>query len=111
MNLYEYDDKKRIIKVTKTFSLGSTYPTEIYQYQYDGNGNLVTPGEVYDNKINFHRTNKIWMFLDRDYSVNNPFTANAYNSNHLATKLVSDKLRSFLRIQYLAETKVTYSCK
>jgi hypothetical protein len=93
------------------FSLGSTYPTQIYQFEYDGNGNLVTPGVVYDNKINFHRTNKIWMFLDRDYSINNPFAAETYNSNHLPVKLVTDKTSDFLWISYIAETTLTYSCK
>lgn len=111
VNSYEYDDHKRIIKVTKRFALGSTYPTEIFHYTYDGNGNLVNPGDVYDNEINFHRTHKIWMFLDRDYSVNNPFTADTYNSNHLPTKLVANKLREFLRIGYSQETTWTYACK
>jgi hypothetical protein len=72
-----YDAKGRVIRETGTYSLG---------YGYDSAGNNAV-GDVYDNKVNFHRTNKIWMFLDRDYSVNNPFVANAYTFDWLPTNI------------------------
>ena len=34
---------------------------------------------LYDHKVNIHRTNKVFMFVDRDYSMNNPFSAATYN--------------------------------
>jgi len=36
-----------------------------------------------DDKIYPHRTNKVWMLIDMDYSVNNVFTASAYKSSGL----------------------------
>jgi len=47
---------------------------------YDANGNLNIRGVTYDNKINYRRTNKVWMLVDKNFSVNNPLTATAYNS-------------------------------
>lgn len=84
---YEYDIKNRISKVTTTY-YGNVSPTVSYEYySYDENSNL--QGVPHDNKINLHRTNKIWMFLDRDYSVNNPAIASYnYNSFGLPVKIV-----------------------
>lgn len=45
--------------------------------RYDANGNVVLDYTTYDN---YKNTNKIWMFIDDDYSVNNPFTAITYKS-------------------------------
>ncbi|HTQ67002.1 MAG TPA: RHS repeat domain-containing protein [Puia sp.] len=67
---YEYDPFDRLISVTWE-QLDKV--NSITNYSYDANGNLT--GRVYDDKINFHRCNKIWMFLARDYSVNNPLNA------------------------------------
>ena len=73
---YEYDAKGRIIKTTKILSELVKY---VSTYSYDSNGNLV--GNTYDDKVNWHQTNKVWQFLDRDYSVNNPMTSYyQYNS-------------------------------
>ncbi len=80
---FEYDSENRISKVTTLF-FGTT---NIKNYTYNQDGNL--DGILYDDKINFHRTNKIWMFLDRDYSVNNPVNANySYNDFNLPVKIV-----------------------
>jgi hypothetical protein len=76
---YEYDSKDRIIKATRGLRSSTI--------SYDQQGNIV--GSAYDNKINLHRTNKIWMFIDHDYSVNNPATAAyTYNAFGLPTKIV-----------------------
>lgn len=55
------------------------------EFAYNDSSNRVKPDfrQTYDNKLNLHRTNKIWMFICRDYSVNNPFTASAYNEHGL----------------------------
>jgi hypothetical protein len=83
MSAYEYDSKDRIIKVTRSRS-GITLL--VWNYAYDANGNL--KGNAYDDKVNFHQTNKVWMFIDRDYSVNNPATANyTYNGFGLPTHI------------------------
>jgi len=72
---YTYDGYERIIE-TKTYYLGRVIDTT---WSYDASGNRVRPGFVYDHKSNIRQTNKIWMFLDQDYSVNNPLPAVSYN--------------------------------
>lgn len=57
-------------------------------YIYDSNGNLVKPGVTYTNKTNIRQTNKVWMFLDRDYSINSPVgEASQFNQSGLPVKL------------------------
>ena len=81
---YEYDAYGRISKAVTNF-VGSPEITQ--QFEYDARGNLARPGVTYDNKINLHRTNKIWMFIDRDYSLNNPFSASDYNTFALPVEI------------------------
>ncbi len=81
LTTYTYDATCRVIKTT-TIGIGGPedgFVPLVNEYSYDINGNLVLPGITYDNKVNIHRTNKVFMFVDRDYSMNNPFTAPAYN--------------------------------
>lgn len=63
---YTYDSYNRITKV-------DYYDEEIgpqtTNYSYNSSGNL--DGYTYDTQTNFRRTNRVWMFLGRDYSVNN----------------------------------------
>lgn len=81
----EYDSKDRVIKRTTDLSrYGLQQRIEVFEY--DANGNLVRPNRKYDNHISFLRTHKIWMFLMLDYSANNAYAAEAYNSNGLPTK-------------------------
>jgi len=47
---------------------------------YDANGNLIMPRMNYDNRKNYRLTNKVWMLIDKNFSVNNPFTAITYNA-------------------------------
>jgi hypothetical protein len=81
VNLLKYDSKNRIVVETRIWR----GQTQNFNYSYDVAGNKI--GGIYDQKTNFHRTNKIWMFLDRDYSLNNPFQAINYNSLMLPTKI------------------------
>jgi hypothetical protein len=74
---YEYDALKRIVKRTSVDLIGGGAP-DVTTYTYDAEGNLA-PG-TYDDHVNFHRTNRIWMFVDRDYSKNLPIPAVSYNS-------------------------------
>jgi hypothetical protein len=78
---YEYDVQGRISRVTRVLMLptGPLFPAYVDTYEYDTEGNLIGFGP-YDNRINLHRTNKVWQFVDRNYSVNNPAWAEKYNS-------------------------------
>jgi hypothetical protein len=109
---YDYDAEDRIIAAH--VHIGSIAYTSTYSY--DSNGNLV--GSAHDNKVNLHRTNKIWMFLDRDYSMNNPLPANySYNSFGLPVKIVppSGTQGSFFSVIETAleytEADIRYTCK
>jgi hypothetical protein len=85
VDTYEYDAIGRIIKTTK---IASGHVPVDNNYAYDANGNLVT-GYTYDDSVNLHRTNRIWQFLDRDYSLNNPLTAN-YEYSSVGLPLAMD---------------------
>lgn len=103
---YTYDDNGRIIKES-TVSANNA-PVE-HTYTYDANGNKV--GDTYDSNTNINRTNKIWMFLNKDYSVNNPFNADAYNASGLPSSfdLVSENALDFLGNSY-PRAQIVYSC-
>jgi hypothetical protein len=106
---YTYDVKGRVIKDSIiSISYGWNF-ARTYSYNTDGN----RTGREYDQKINFRRTNKIWMFIDRDYSINNPFTADSYNSKELPTKinLTSKGTYQIFLGNYFLEADITYSCK
>jgi hypothetical protein len=75
----EYDNQGRIIRQgqrSKNDNFTSVFWSD---FLYDGHGNLIIPGVTYDDKINMNRTNDIWQFLLRNYSMNNPFMAGVYN--------------------------------
>lgn len=69
---YEYDAVGRISHTVQTWYNQPDYPLHTY-YNYDAAGNLEIPGVVYDNKACIHRTSRIWMFIDRNYSLNNGY--------------------------------------
>ncbi|HWK08216.1 MAG TPA: hypothetical protein VNS58_31530 [Puia sp.] len=74
--VFKYDTQDRISQSAE-YVLGDTIVTN---YTYDGRGDLQN-GSIYDNKLNNHLTNKIWMFIDRDYSLNNPVNNGVYIYN------------------------------
>jgi hypothetical protein len=81
---YEYDDHNRLSKVTN-WHQDATTPL-IYTFAYGADGNL--SGYTYDSKVNFLQTNKIWMFLTMDYSLNNRLVATyTYNKAGLPTSI------------------------
>lgn len=107
--LLYYDIQNRIV-------LDSLDPPIIYypsvnHYAYDAKGNRTD--RAYDQKVHFRRTNKIWMFIDRDYSVNNPFVAETYNWYGLPTAFdVSTKGGEFKFLSNFINTgKIAYSCR
>ena len=79
---YTYDAQNRIIHQSSRVFRNNTwvFPSEV-DIAYNAAGNRL-PGD-YDDKISLNRTNKVWMFLNKDYSVNNPFIATRYNHNNL----------------------------
>lgn len=109
LTVFAYDKKGRII-MDSTKWRGSSGVT-VNHYSYNENGNL--RGKQYDENLNPHRTNKIWMFLDRDYSVNNPFVADSYNLHRLPTKINLDGKPAFLVLanNYLLNAQLIYGCK
>jgi hypothetical protein len=106
---FTYDKWDRVIKDS---TIWSDYGGSIVvnRYLYNSDGNLV--GRVYDDKVNIHRTNKVWMFFDRDYSVNNPFLAAAYNSSGLPTRFAFSFAEPYYMdfLDYFKEASITYSC-
>ena len=81
LTTFVYDAQSRISQTTKTVLADDIDDTTVTAYNYDSHGNLEASGAVYDNKINVHRTNKLWMFLDKDYSVNNQVDNGTYTYN------------------------------
>lgn len=76
---FKYDAQGRISqRIDSTFRTTAPYGY-VTNYSYDASGNLVN-GATYDNKVSYLRTNVVWMFLSNNYSVNNGFRADSYNS-------------------------------
>ena len=110
---YVYDAQNRIVGETDSiFNAGAFFFLEKITYEYDSKGNRVVFQTSYDNKLNPLRTNKIWMFVTKNYSVNNPFVANSYNSNSLPLSFVG-RYPYFGIIMPLEGglDEVTYDCK
>lgn len=100
---YTYDQQGRIVKdSTPTFNL-------VHAYSYDVNGNRI--GMNYDDKISVYRTNAIWMFLNRDYSVNNSLDATNYNSTGLPLSAPSSDGSFFFLGNNYNNVQFTYDCK
>jgi hypothetical protein len=83
--------------------------TYVQHYEYNAAGNRTLFSPTYDDKLNFHRTNKIWMFVDRDYSVNNPATADSYSFFRLPLSFTDDDV-NFLGYG-IGTSKIEYDCK
>ncbi len=79
-----YDNLNRIV-IEKRVLLRPNYVETERTYSYDEAGNLILPGVAYDNKLSIYKSNKIWMFVFKNYSVNNPVGATGYNSCQLPT--------------------------
>lgn len=109
---YTYDSQGRIIKMVGDQQINPLHTQATYTY--DSNGNLVYPpamGVMYDNKQNLNRTNDIWQFLNRDYSMNNPFTAAAYNGTGFPTVIELPGIRSWLGEYELSDSQLSYGCR
>jgi len=82
--LYSYglDARGRVVTATSASSnLTQSSKTLTWTYDANGNRNLTDRSLTYDNKLNPYLTNKVWQFLNLDYSVNNPVrTDSSYNN-------------------------------
>lgn len=110
-----YDNLNRIAQDSLVYYSTANGPAAnsvIIDYPYHQDGNLFN-GYTYDNKLNFHRTNKIWMFIDREYSLNNPVPALTYNSAGLPLTFSSKNLFDFNFTYFSVGGAITisYDCK
>jgi len=126
----EYDNYDRVIKNTIVYPYYSNVPVKVEEFTYTASGNLgrykLTIPEFsytqtdttytnYDNKVNLHRTHKIWMFIDRNYSMNNPAPAISYNKYGLPNAFRSSALLAdydFIHVERnIADSDIQYDCK
>lgn len=112
----QYDAQDRVIGEHDSIFMVATNAflyTSSRSYSYDANGNLEYPPGVsvsYDNKLNIHRTNKIWMFIARDYSVNNPFIATQYTPYGLPVTFRTRYESLGIMAPYSGNAQVEYWC-
>ena len=105
---YKYDSENRIIKNTYSFYSDGTLDFQFTQdYSYDVKGNRTD--RSYDTKLSLLRTNKIWMFIARDYSLNNPFIATSYNEHKLPLSFSAEGLGGDF-VPITGNFNVDYNC-
>lgn len=119
---YEYDEFDRVSSEEHHHPQGFV---TMDTYEYNGDANLIShknfiDGHLnyeeaytnFDGKVSLYRTNKIWMFVDRNYGKNGFVLADKYNSKGLPLKYNLDNpvAFTFLRTE-LARSEITYSCR
>ena len=108
----KYDRFSRIIKDSVVYASANAYDQDI-AYNYDNNGNLIRSGSSYDDKVSPQRTNKVWMFIDRNYSVNNVVAADSYSSSGLPLRLSGEQFQNLLVFAYgyyYGSAEIVYDC-
>jgi len=85
VSTYVYDNYGRIAREDVKV-LVPDQGTYSLNYDYDIKGNLVGSDTV-DNKTCYYRTNSLWQLMSKNYSLNNSFIADEYNSAGLPVKL------------------------
>jgi len=126
---YEYDQFSRIIKTATVFLGVEGLPVIGATFIYNGADNLsiyrtswndIPTGEItynnYDDNISITRTNNVWMFLNRNYSINSLIPAVEYNKYRLPvkTRLPLDPespIYYFLGQVSLNQSDIEYDCK
>jgi hypothetical protein len=110
---FYYDLYGRVVKLTRKYyydmfeqeGVGETVTSFI---RYDRKGNRGSEGVTYDNKTSISRTHPLWMFLNLDYSINNPVRAASYNAAGLPLTF-GDHDINFLESSMFIES-VEYDC-
>ncbi len=113
---FEYDSHGRISKSTFNFVPPDPYVSVTQTFQYDSEGNLLNGIGNYDNKLNPNQLHPIWLFLVRNYSLNNPIHAVQYNNFRLPTKFAESPQSGgfeFLGVgfNFLDRSEIEYDCK
>lgn len=85
-----FDELGRIIRyqhffLTNIDGADTALPLFSQNFVYNRQGNV--EGFTYDDKIDFHRTNHVWQFIDNDYSNNNALPIQQYNAYGLPTEV------------------------
>jgi hypothetical protein len=107
-NKYHYDGFHRVAGVTSDlYFLEYFQSRREFHYAYDVYGNLTGMG-TFDEQTNLLRTKKIWMFLSRNYSINNPVGATSYNSAGLPEHFGTTTAK-FINIP-LSNATIHYEC-
>jgi hypothetical protein len=84
INHFTYDVFGRVIeRADSVFGPGPSEYATTTKFAYDTKGDLLVPETTFDSRTSLLRTNKIWMFICSNYSVNNGFLASAYSSSGL----------------------------
>ena len=110
---YTYDRYGRVTKTnTQVLIPNSGYRFERdFAYDIKGNQHLTYP-HVYDTKTNLLGIFSAWQLISRDYSVNNPFVADAYNEAGLPVRFhYTDPTRYFQFLHHnipSGEVVITY---
>jgi hypothetical protein len=106
----KYDNLNRI--ATDSTVVLSPFPNIFpTHYTYNEAGNRTNYTTSYDDKLNIHRTNKIWMFVDRDYSVNNPGIADSYSYYKLPLSFSNPEGFVDLLGFSIGNSVIEYDCK
>jgi len=113
---YTYDAWDRIVEMKNTLVLQNGQITTTHTFAYDADGNLIEglepPPYVYGNKRNIRHTHKIWMFLDRNYSVNDEAGAVAHNAAGLPLRYepFGPGYRNFANNVDITNADIEYQC-
>lgn len=122
---YEYDSLGRVSKTVRRWVNIPQLSLQTFIYSYDNKGNLAVKrwyqGDnienetfyTYGDKPSLYRTNKVWMIVDYDYSVNNSLQALSYNKYGLPLKtgMNTGAPYYFLYQIQLSQASFVYSCK
>lgn len=106
---YIYDVYGRITKIIAEefqFTPGQIYT---YEYYYNPYGNLMREFPYDEDHVSIYRTHKLWMFLNRNYSVNTSPPALSYNSHKLPTRFWDSSSINFLGMN-IGNSEIYYSC-
>lgn len=111
----QYDYFKRIVREIRTIKgLGnrdSMLPDTTINYKYNDEGNLIKDDKKkYDNLKCVRVINKDWMFIDRDYSLNNYFVAEHYNDRGFPVQCWLGSPVNFISGLY-GPVIISYFCK
>jgi hypothetical protein len=117
ISILTYDSQNRIVRSDNTITPDPVNPLvqtsfSVDNWTYNSAGNREGAGITYDNKLNLNRTNDIWMFLARDYSLNNPFAATSYNSAGYPTNINVTFARFILSNDiFISNSQIGYGCR